>query len=92
MPPLKIKIGSKTAGEGEPCFIIAEAGSNHDRKLSQAKELIDTAVDAGADAVKFQTFQADKIAARTRDEIVNINIAGSKTLHDLYKKMELPRE
>ncbi len=92
MPSQKTKIGSKTVGEGQPCFIIAEAGSNHDRKLSQARELIDIAADAGADAVKFQTFQADKIAARTNDEIVKIDMAGAKTLHELYKKVELPRE
>ena len=48
MPPLIIKIGSKTVGEGEPCFIIAEAGSNHDQKLSQAKELIDIVNGAAA--------------------------------------------
>jgi len=49
----KIKINNKFIGEGEPVFIIAEVGSNHDGKLSQAKKLIDAAVDAGADAVKF---------------------------------------
>ena len=37
-------------------FIIAEAGANHDRKFEQAIKLIDIAVSAGADAVKFQTF------------------------------------
>ncbi|MFC1874302.1 N-acetylneuraminate synthase family protein, partial [Chloroflexota bacterium] len=77
MATQKIKIGSKIVGEGEPCFVIAEAGSNHDRKLSQAKKLIDIATDAGADAVKFQTFQADKIAARTEDEIARIDLGGA---------------
>lgn len=90
--PRKVHIANKVIGEGEPCLIIAEAGSNHDGKLEQAKQLIDIAANSGADAVKFQTFQADKIAARTSDEIANIDIAGSKTLHELYKKMELPRE
>lgn len=88
----KVQIADRMIGEGEPCFVIAEAGSNHDGKLEQAKQLIDIAANSGADAVKFQTFQADKIAARTKDEIVNINIAGSKTLYELYKKVELPRE
>lgn len=49
-----LKIGNKQIGEGELCFIIAEAGSNHNGSLEQAKKLIDVAVEAGADAVKFQ--------------------------------------
>ena len=88
----KVKIAKRMIGEGEPCFIIAEAGSNHDGKLKQAKQLINIAASSGADAVKFQTFQADKIVARTKNGIVKIDIAGSKTLHELYKKAELPRE
>jgi len=49
----RVKIGNKIIGENEPCFIIAEAGSNHNGSLEQAKKLIDIAVEAGADAVKF---------------------------------------
>jgi len=86
----KVQIANRMIGEGEPCFVIAEAGSNHDGKFEQAKQLIDIAANSGADAVKFQTFRADKIAATTKDKIVNIDIAGSKTLYELYKKMELP--
>lgn len=60
----KIKIGNRLVGEGEPCFIIAEAGSNHDGKLEQAKQLIDVANEAGADAVKFQTYSAEQLYFR----------------------------
>ncbi|WP_418791006.1 pseudaminic acid synthase [Phosphitispora sp. TUW77] len=89
-----ITIGSKTIGPGSPCFIIAEAGSNHDRDLGQAKQLIDVAVEAGADAVKFQTFTADKIAANTVHEIMKLGneYEGVQTLYELYKGLELPRE
>lgn len=59
----KIKIGDRLVGEGEPCFIIAEAGSNHDGKLDIAKRLIKAVKDAGADAIKFQTFKAEKLAS-----------------------------
>jgi len=45
-------------------FIIAEAGVNHNGDISLAKQLIDIAADAGADAVKFQTFQADQVVSR----------------------------
>ncbi|MDA8233936.1 MAG: pseudaminic acid synthase [Clostridia bacterium] len=89
-----ILIGKRLVGPGHPAFIIAEAGSNHDRDLGQAKKLIDVAVEAGADAVKFQTFQADKIAAQTEDEIMKLGneYEGVPTLYKLYEGLELPRE
>ena len=57
----EIKIGDKTVGEGKPCFIIAEAGVNHNGDINLAKRLIDVAKEAGADAVKFQTFKAEEL-------------------------------
>ena len=57
----KIMIGDHSVGEGEPTFIIAEAGLNHDGKIENVKKLIDIAADAGVDAVKFQAFIADKL-------------------------------
>ena len=50
----KVKIASKTIGDGEPVFITAEIGINHNGDINIAKKLIDTAVSAGCDAVKFQ--------------------------------------
>lgn len=49
-----VKIGNKWVGEGYPCFIVAEIGINHNGSVEIAKQLIDVAVEAGADAVKFQ--------------------------------------
>jgi N,N'-diacetyllegionaminate synthase len=57
-----VKVGDKAIGDGEPCFVIAEAGVNHNGSFELAKRLIDAAVKADADAVKFQTFRADAIA------------------------------
>ena len=57
----EIKIGDKMVGEGESCFIIAEAGVNHNGDINLAKRLIDIAKEAGADAVKFQTFKAKEL-------------------------------
>jgi N,N'-diacetyllegionaminate synthase len=49
-------------GSGYPCFIIAEAGVNHNGSLEMARQLVDVAVRAGANAVKFQTFKAERLA------------------------------
>jgi len=74
-------------------FIIAEAGSNHLRSLNRAYKLIDIAKDAGADAIKFQSFTADEIAT-TNSKYNKINKKFrrySDNLHSFYKKFELPR-
>lgn len=50
--------------EADRAFVIAEAGVNHNGSLAMALRLIDVAADAGADAIKFQTFRADRLASR----------------------------
>jgi len=55
-----INVSDKKIGQKKPIFIIAEAGVNHNGKLNLAKKLVDVAVNAGADAVKFQTFNSRK--------------------------------
>lgn len=89
-----VTIGSRRVGAGAPAYIIAEAGSNHDRKLDQALRLIDAAVEAGADAVKFQTFSAEKIQARTRDRAAYLDslVEKGRSMQDLFRELELPRE
>jgi N-acetylneuraminate synthase len=52
--PKHVRIGDRPVGEGEPCFVIAEIGLNHNGDIGVAKKLIDAAVLAGCDAVKFQ--------------------------------------
>jgi N-acetylneuraminate synthase len=49
-----IKIGNKLVGDGQPCYVIAEIGINHNGDLDLAKKLISVAIAAGCDAVKFQ--------------------------------------
>jgi N-acetylneuraminate synthase len=55
------RIDDRTVGPGSPTYVIAEAGLNHDGDFDQATSLIDAAADAGADAVKFQTFRAREL-------------------------------
>lgn len=86
----KIEIGHRLVGDEEPCFIIAEAGSNHNRSLEQAKRLIDIAAEAGADAVKFQTFLAAKLYPKTAGTSDYLNIP--KSIYDITAEMELPYE
>ena len=50
----EIKIGNRMVGDGHPAYIIAEIGINHNGDLGIAKQMIDAAVHAGVDAVKFQ--------------------------------------
>ncbi|MFB0500164.1 MAG: N-acetylneuraminate synthase [Candidatus Hadarchaeaceae archaeon] len=89
----KVKIKDKLVGEGEPVFIVAEAGSNHNRKLEQAKRLIDVAADAGADVVKFQTFSADKIVARVIPKARYMKkVSKKESVYEIFKRIELPRE
>lgn len=56
-----INIGGRPVGKDSPVFIIAEAGINHNGDLAMARELVSSAADCGADAVKFQTFKADRV-------------------------------
>jgi N-acetylneuraminate synthase len=59
----EIKIGDRIVGDNRPVYFIADFGANHDGDLKRAKMLLQVAKDAGADAAKFQNFQASKIVS-----------------------------
>lgn len=85
------QIANKTVGKDAPVFIIAEAGINHDGKLDQAFALIDAAAEAGADAVKFQMFQADRMYQK--DPGLYKTAAGKDvSIFSLVQSMEMPAE
>ena len=60
-----VRFGHRPIGEGHPCFVIAEAGVNHNGDIELGRALIREAKEAGADAVKFQSYKAGKISTRT---------------------------
>jgi len=62
--PVRIKIGAKFVGASDPTYVIAEAGVNHNGSLARAKDLIKKAAKAGADAIKFQTYTAEKLVTK----------------------------
>ena len=83
-------IGDRPVGPDEPTFVIAEAGSNHNGDLDTAKELIDVAADAGADAVKFQTFRAEDLYVEESGEVEYLD--DDRSIYEIIKSMEMPYE
>lgn len=75
-------------------FIIAEAGVNHNGSIDTARKLVDVAVDAGADAVKFQTFKAESLViSKANKARYQIETTGSgETQMEMLKRLELPAE
>jgi len=75
-------------GEDNSCFIIAEAGSNHNCNINTAFALIDSAKEAGADAIKFQIFKADLLYSKNTPNFKMYE----KAPYNLIKDIEMPRE
>jgi N,N'-diacetyllegionaminate synthase len=87
-----IRIGARTVGDGEPCFVIAEAGVNHDGDPEVAHQLVDAAADAGADAVKFQTWITEKLArpGARKAGYQDVNAPADTDQFTMLKRLELP--
>lgn len=89
-----VRLGSRVIGPGNPVFIIAEAGINHNGDPVLAHQLIDAAADAGADAVKFQTIAAERLvspaASKADYQIEHTGTTGSQL--DMLRKVELSPE
>jgi sialic acid synthase SpsE len=89
----RIKLGDRWIGQGEPCYLIAEIGSNFNGSLERAKKLIDLAKSSGADAVKFQCFATDKIISKEgfQDLLVGFQAQWGKSVYQVYKDAQFPR-
>lgn len=87
--PSRVKIGRQYVGPGEPVYVIAEVGINHNGDIILAKKLIDVAVDAGADAAKFQKRDIDEILTKEGlEKPYNSPNAFAPTYGEHRKKLE----
>ena len=84
----RFSIRGKTVGNNQSCYIIAEIGINHNGDLSIAKKLIDVAVNAKADAVKFQKRSLEDIYKKDVIDNPNIESQGFEILVDVLKQVE----
>ncbi|MBE0697617.1 MAG: N-acetylneuraminate synthase family protein [Anaerolineaceae bacterium] len=93
---MEITIGSHILGENHPTYFIADIAANHDGSLERAKELVRLCAQAGADAAKFQNFQAPKIVSdygfRTLGTQQSHQASWKKSVFDVYQDASLPFE
>ena len=91
----QLRIGSRLVGDGCPAYVIAEVSANHNQKFDKAAQIIQAAKDAGADAVKLQTYTPDTITIRSDRELFRIRggtLWDGRTLYDLYGEAFTPWE
>ena len=88
---MEFKIGNKKVGDDHPVFFIAEAGVNHNGSIDMGKQLIDIAVEAEADAVKFQTWITELLLTKEAElaDYQKENGDKFKSQFDMAKKLEL---
>lgn len=84
----------KTINKNSPCFIIAEAGVNHNGDLNIAKKLVNVAKESGADAIKFQTYKTKDLVTKNSDiaKYQKENTKTNQTQFEMLKKLELQYE
>jgi N,N'-diacetyllegionaminate synthase len=91
MKETDILIGSRVIGLGSNIFVVAEIGINHNGSVRQAEKLIDAAAKSGADAVKFQSFHADRLLIPSRDRYAQQS-EGAESAYQMLRRCELSFE
>jgi N,N'-diacetyllegionaminate synthase len=86
-----VSLGKYSIGETDRCFVIAEAGVNHNGQLDLAVKLIDAAVAAGVDAIKFQTFRAEEVVSPSAPKAAyqKESTGTAESQLEMVKKLEL---
>jgi N-acetylneuraminate synthase len=91
----EITIGQRTIGAGHPAYVVAEVSANHHQNFEEAVKIIHAAKDAGADAIKLQTYTADTITIacdRKEFRLASGTIWDGTTLYELYGQAYTPWE
>jgi N,N'-diacetyllegionaminate synthase len=86
------EIAGRTVGDRAPTYVIAEAGANHNRDIGIARELIDVASDAGADAVKFQVYSGKALYSSKTPRFRYLQGVSERPASELLEDIALPRE
>ncbi|WP_245305422.1 N-acetylneuraminate synthase family protein [Bradyrhizobium sp. LTSP857] len=89
--PASVRIGNRLLGDGQPCYVIAEIGNNHNGDFDRAIALVDAAVAAGADCAKFQMRKLDEVYRASSLSGKDDDLAVEYTL-DLLRRFELTTE
>lgn len=90
-----IHVNARRIGPAQPTYIVAELSANHNQRYEQAVELVKAAKDAGADAVKLQTYTPDTLTIQSEAEPFRVpsgNLWSGQTLYELYSQAYMPWE
>jgi sialic acid synthase SpsE len=91
---VKLNVGRRWIGEGEPTYFIADISANHDGELERARTLIRLAAEAGADAAKFQNFRASRIVSEQGFAALTQQLSHQgkwkKSVQQVYEEATLP--